>query len=234
MVSPTRRRLLQAATAVAAGLAGCSGFAGEESSSTRSVSESGTTLPDGTSEPDPDTFLVRADTDLPPLRVVEQDAEPTEPKPREQRSRRIRSEVIDSESRAEQLEVAEAIDGASVSSFVSETEFETETLYLDTKLIEECFRLGLCTISWSADEVQTSYARPLRSYDEPCDADEQVYESRLIRIPAAVDADEVNSYGSGVSGRGSCEPRRAAVTEANSEGGKPTGTPMPASDGGGN
>lgn len=234
MVPQSRRRLLQAATAVAAGLAGCSGLSGNESSSGRSVSEGGTTLPDGSVESDPDVLLVRANTDRPPLRLVDQDAEPTESEPRERRRRRIRSEVIDSASRAERLVVADGVDGGSVTSFVSETAFDSETLYLDTKLVEECFRLELCSISWSADEVQTDYARPLRPYNEACSADEQVYESRLIRIPAAVDADEVNSYGSSVSGSGNCDGGRAEVAQGSGGGGESadTPTPTPASDGG--
>jgi len=230
MVPPTRRRLLQAATVAAAGLAGCSGLVGEESSSTRSVSESGATLPNGTAESDPEFVLVRANTDRPPLRLVERDAEPTESRPRERRYRRIRSEVIDTASRAEQLEVADGAGGASVASFVSETAFESETLYLDTRSVEECFRLELCTVSWTADEVSTSYARPLRPYDEPCGADEEVYESRLIRIPDAIDGDDVNSFSSSVSGSGRCDERVAAGAQGAGDGGEPTDTTP---DGGG-
>lgn len=232
MVPPTRRHLLQAATAVAAGLAGCSGLAGDESSSGRSVSEGETTLPDGASESDPDVLLVRADTDRPPLRVVDQDAERTDPEPRDRRRRRIRSEVIDSASRAERLVVADGVDGGSVTAFVSETEFGSETLYLDSKLVEACFRLELCSISWRPDEVQTDYARPLRPYDESCSADERVYESRLIRIPGAIDRDEVNAFGSSVGGSGGCDGRRSVGADGSGGGGEPADTTTPASDGG--
>ena len=230
MVPPTRRHLLQAATAVAAGLAGCSGLAGDESSSGRSVSEGGTTLPKGASESDPDVLLVRADTDRPPLRVVDRDAEQTEPEPRDRQRRRIRSDLIDSASRAERLVVADGVDGGSVTSFVSETEFGSETLYLESKLVEECFRLELCSISWRSDEVQTDYVRLLRPYDESCSAGERGYESRLIRIPGAIDRDEVNSFGSSVGGSGGCDGRRAVGADGSGGGGESADTPTPASD----
>jgi hypothetical protein len=213
MVPPTRRRLLQVATAAAAGLAGCSGLAGEEASSSRSVSsEGGATIPGGTSEPEPEAVLLRADTDRPPVRPGGFDETPTDTRWNQGRLRRLTTEVVDSRSRADKLTVADAVDAEAVSSFLSATDFEKQTVYLDTRRVEACFRLELCSIAWTADDVQTNYVRQIRPYDERCSDDNEVFEARLIRIPAALEADSVNSYGSSTSGGGRCGDRRAGAT----------------------
>lgn len=208
MVPPTRRNLLRSAAAAAAvGLAGCGRLTGEESSTRRSVSErNGTTIPGGNDEADPETVLLRTPAEEPPIRLATADGEePPTDAGRRSRSGRFRSHaIVDSRSRAEDLTVADGADAESVSSFRSATDFETETLYLETISVEECFRLELCSISWTTDEVQTNYVRRVRPYDERCSAGAEVYESRLVRIPAGLSESEVNGYGSSVSGRGRC------------------------------
>jgi hypothetical protein len=205
MVPPTRRRLLRVATAAAAGLAGCGRLTGEESSTTRSVSErTGTTIPGGTDETDPETLLLRTDTEDPPVRLADADEPPAGPD-RRPHTRRFHSHaIVDSRSRAEDLVVADAADAEAVSSFGSATDFEAETLYLETISVAECFRLELCSISWTDEEVQTSYVRRSRPYDERCSADAEVFESRLVRIPASLAESDVTGHGSSVSGRGHC------------------------------
>ena len=203
MIPPTRRRLLRTVAAVATvGLAGCSGLVGEQSGTSRSVSENADSMiPGGTTERDPETLLFRAGTDEPPVRVGEDDETPVRPG---RRSSRLSYAVIDTRSRAEQLVASDEVDADAVSAFRSATAFDSETLYLETRRVEECFRLRLCGISWTAKEVRTAYARELRPYNERCSAGESVYESRLIRLPATLDRAEVNSYGSGTDGQGRC------------------------------
>jgi hypothetical protein len=211
MVPPTRRHLLQVAAAVAAGGAGCSGLIGEESSSSRSVSEgTGAAIPGGDTDADPPAVLLRAKT--PPLRLSGSDRTPAEPEST-RRSPRPSHIVLDTKTRAEELVVAEDAPEADVSSFVSATEFESETLYFETRSVEECFRLRLCEIAWTASEIQTGYVRQIRPYDERCSADEQVFESRLIRIPAALDRDEIDSYGTSISGSSRCDGGRPTDTD---------------------
>jgi len=207
MVPPKRRHLLQVAAAVAAGGAGCSGLIGEESSSSRSVSEgTGAAIPGGDTDTDPPAVRLRATT--PPLRLSGSDRTPAEPEST-RRSPRPSHVVLDTRARAEELVVAEDAPEADVSSFVSATEFESETLYFETRSVEECFRLRLCEIAWTANEIRTGYVRQVRPYDERCSADEQVFESRLIRIPATLDRDEIDSYGTSISGSSRCDESRS-------------------------
>ncbi len=203
MVPLTRRRLLHVATAITGGLAGCSRFTGGEGSSTRSVSSEGSAAPDADALTDPP--MVRRRAAETPIRLGDADRETGASPGGDRRSSLHRYEVIDAQSTADRLAVADGIDGQAVSSFVSETDFDGETLYLETISVEECFRLRLCKISWQSSKIQTDYVRPLRPYDERCTADEHVIESRLIRLPVALDADAVTSYGSSISGRSRCD-----------------------------
>lgn len=215
MVSLTRRHLLHVATAIAGGLAGCSQFTGGESSSTRSVSSGGSAGPDADALTDPP--MVRRRAAEQPIRLG--DRERTDSPGRDRLSSRDEYEVIDAQSTADRLAVADGLDAEEVSSFVAATDFDSETLYLETRSVEECFRLRLCHISWQSDKVHTDYVRPLRPYDERCRADEHVFESRLIRLPVALDAESVRSYGSSVSGSSRCRggSRRAEMASGSDD-----------------
>lgn len=201
MVPPTRRGLLRAAPIAVLPLSGCAGSNSGRSAS-RSVSEdTGATVPGGTVETSPESVLIRADTDAPPIRFEDAEGRGAEG-PGE--SFRASYGVVDSRSRADSLVVDEAVDGADADALVSATDFDAETLYLETRSVEECFRLRLCDVSWAGDEIRTNYARLLRRYDERCGADAEVFESRLIRIPEALDRGSVRSYGSGTGGESRC------------------------------
>jgi hypothetical protein len=215
MVSLTRRHLLHVATAIAGGLAGCSQFTGGEASSTRSVSSGGSAGPDADALTDPP--MVRRRAAEQPIRLG--DRERTDSPGRDRLSSRDQYEVIDARSTADRLAVADGLDAEAVSSFVAATDFDSETLYLETRSVEECFRLRLCHISWQSDEVHTDYVRPLRPYDERCRADEHVFESRLIRLPVALDAESVRSYGSSISGSSRCRggSRRAEMASGSDD-----------------
>jgi hypothetical protein len=214
MVPPTRRRLLQVATAVTAGLAGCGGLSGNESSSSRTVSENAGSMISGeNSETDPDTVRIRTDTSTPPIRSADADETPTTSDRRKRRSLRPSSIIVDEQSRADELVVTDSADEDSVSSFLSATDFDSETIYVETRSVQECFRLQLCGISWDSGEIRTGYVRQTRPYDERCSVDKEVFESRLIRIPAALDREEVNSYGSSMSEGGQCHGDRPGDAE---------------------
>lgn len=203
MVPNTRRRFLHVATAVAGGLAGCSRLTGDGTQSSGSASENGVSnFPDGNVESNPPTVLLRSESELPPIRLDGTDDEYSEPS-RTRPSPRIRNEVVGSESSAEALTVAADGDG-SVDQFVSETNFESETLYLEVNRVRTCFRLELCRIAWRSDEVRTDYVRKLRSYDERCSTGSYAYESRLVRLPVALDEESVTGSGSTISGGGEC------------------------------
>lgn len=202
MVSLTRRSLLHVATAIAGGLAGCSQFAGSDSHSSQSASSGGADIPETDAATDPP--MVRRRATVPPMRLTDPDREHTESPRWESASRLNHYVVIDSQSRGQRLTVADGVDSDALSSFVSATNFDSETLYLETQQVKQCFRLHLCYISWQSNKVQTDYVRRLRPYDERCTVDEHVFESRLVRLPVAIDEESVNSYGSSISGGGRC------------------------------
>lgn len=214
MVPRTRRHLLQIATAVAGGFAGCSGLSGDavESSETENGNDG---PPPNDSETDPPMVLLRADTERPPLRIAPEDGEETANRSRRYRhTSHIETHIVDSASKGQRLTVADGLDGAEIEAFVAETDFDSETLYLETGQIRECFRLRLCQISWSADEIETDYVRRLRPYEERCSADTQVFESRLIRLPVGLDERSVNTYGKTIGGRDRCGGGGARAEEA--------------------
>lgn len=223
MVPPTRRRLLQAAVATAGGLAGCNGLTGTGESTGSDTARGRPADPDGDRETDPPAVVLRTATERPPIVLGSRETETAEPG-RVYPHFRSNHAVIDSRSEAEQLDVAPGLDSEAVTAFVEETEFDEATLYLETRRVEACFRLQLCDIRWQPDEVDTSYVQQIRPWDEACEADQKVVESRLIRIPAALNADEVHGYGSSVSSGGSCEDRRVVVRSGSGDGGGSSGS----------
>jgi hypothetical protein len=207
MALHSRRRLLQAVTALTAGLAGCGGFSGSTSRSD-AVADGERDPPDSNSETDPPQLVARAATERPPLRLADPDENGTdEGDPERRLGPRDDYAVIDSRETADRLTLADGVTvegNDDLASFLEATAFDEETLYLQTNAVQGCFRLELCWVSWGPREIETDYARTLLPYDEACTVDAQFYESRLIRLPVALDADEVNSYGTSI-GSGSCD-----------------------------
>ena len=204
MALHTRRRLLQAATALAASLAGCGGFSGSASHS-ETVAAGGAGPPDSNSETDPPQLVARGGAERPPIRLADEDGETPDDDPERRLGPRDDYAVVDSSEMAARLTVADGVDvDGDLGSFVEETAFDEETLYLQTNAVQECFRLELCWVSWQPGEIHTDYARTVREYDEACAADTRAYESRLVRLPVALDSDEVNSFGTTI-GSGRCD-----------------------------
>jgi len=229
----TRRRVLAAAVAAAGGMAGCLDSTGTSESSGSSTDRPGPTIPDQATT-DPAVLFRRADADRPPIRLTDEgtdgagsDDSDDDPDSRRQLDgRHLGTELIDDASTADRLVADTPADERTspdddsnsqpegrtdLSTFLSETDFERETLYLETRRIRQCFRLSLCYIAWDSG-IETDYGRVLRPYDEACAADEHAVESRLFRLPVAIDPDTVNSYGSSTSS-GRC--RRPGAAEPN-------------------
>ena len=221
MVSLRRRHLLRGAVGLAAGLAGCNGLdslRGSERTPTPPAGGSGSPL-SRRSTTSPDTAHVRVADGRPPVWLPDDsDGDGSRPTP-DDRARHLSSIVVDSRSRAERVAFVDdpAVDTAR--SFVAETSFDSETLYIQNHRVEDCFRLELCHLSWHDGTVETDYARHVRPYDERCAADEWIAESWLIRIPAALSEQDVTSRSTSV-GSGPCE-RQAASGES---GDAPSGT----------
>lgn len=225
-ISTTRRGLTLSATGIIGALAGCSQLRGTAEGSAESVVRSGNSVAsDDTLATDPPTLVLRSGGDRP--RMYLKGEEPTDTGPsRPQREGVFHTHtVLDSPSATDRLVMENTEDKKAVSSFVAETEFSSKTLYLETSQVPECFRLRLCHVAWSSDRVTTDYTRVLRPFDERCETDHRVYESRLIRIPAALDADAVNGYGSSVTSSGRCKRNGGGPSrEASGEGSQASGS----------
>jgi hypothetical protein len=224
-----RRESLAVVASAAATLAGCSGFASNSSealSETPAADRSVTDGPGSGSETEPDVLAVRVDTDGPPLWLADSDSDDGGRPTVHDRRRYLESTVLDTQSRADRLTVADDVDRQRVDSFLTGTDFATETLYLGTVQVEKCFRLDLCRIAWRSDKVSTDYAQRVRPYDERCGVDEYVFEARLVRIPDALDAAAVNTYSSSIGG-GHCD-RDGPDARAEEAGGSGSSTPTEA------
>ncbi|EMA26343.1 hypothetical protein C443_01307 [Haloarcula argentinensis DSM 12282] len=158
-------------------------------------------------------MVTRVDTDRQPVWLDDEDGRPTE----SPRSRPTESEIIDTAAKADRVSVVDDADRSEIRSFLDGTDFDTETVYVQTVTIEECFRLTLCQIRWAADNITTDYGRVSRPYDEPCTAGNKIYAVWVIRIPDTVNADDISSYSSSIGGN-SCERQRAGA-EGGSESG---------------
>jgi hypothetical protein len=195
--------------------------------STRTASENdGSAAPGTGSESDPEAVVTRVNADRQPV-WLGNGSRPTE----NRHSRGIESEVIDTASKADRLAVAEDVDRSPIEIFLDETDFETETVYLQNVMIEECFRLTLCQISWTTDKISTDYGRVSRPYDEPCTAGNKVYAVWFIRIPDTVNAEDISSYSSSIGGN-SCDGQRVSA-EGESGGGSGSSSDRRTQTGGG-
>lgn len=214
-----RRESLAAVAGIAATLSGCTGFGSSSSTASSSPTASERSVSGGPGSgalSDPTLLQRRSDGPRPPIWFGDQDRDDAGNPRASQRRRSLESTVIDTDSRANRISVADSVDRTQIDAFTSATEFGTETLYLEQAEIGECFTLTLCRIAWQSDQVSTDYARQTRSYTERCAVDQQVFEARLIRIPDAIDSDSVNSFSRSI-GTASCgEDRMRAEAESGS------------------
>ncbi|MFC6954481.1 hypothetical protein [Halorubellus litoreus] len=207
-MSPSRRALLSAATAATASvaLAGCSGTGSSESHD-----ESPANPADGGGGDPPPYAYLRVDTDLAAVWRSRGDQS------RREARRYPGPHVVDSQSRADDLEYAD-IDGVdAVREFVADTDFDAETVYVDQREVPSCYRLELCGASWTSTDIDLEYSRVGLAYDVPCEADAKVTEARFLRLPDALSHDDVTSMGSS-TGTGGCPGDHEPVA-----GGEPPG-----------
>ncbi|WP_154018439.1 hypothetical protein [Halolamina rubra] len=222
MVPTTRRSLLSGVAGVAAALAGCGGDGAAGSTRTVPADGDGPSGPMSGSTTDPETHLVRIDTDRPPVWLTEPD---DDDRPTASRRDRWRDSIIvDDADRADRIRLADGVDAEPVESFLDATEFDAESVFVEMGDVRECFRLELCHVAWSATEISTDYSRRSRPYTAHCEVDEWVVEARFIRIPDPIDADEVTTYSSSI-GTGTCDRSETASTPS-------THTATPSDDGG--
>jgi len=223
MDSRTRRQVLAAAAVATGGMAGCLGSETSVSRSESSTEGPGRTVPDEQATTEPPLLFRRSDTEQPPIRLADTGEREGDSEADDEgvgdHGHHPQYSVIDSASMADRLvdnTTETSGEKTDLAEFVSSTEFDTETLYLETRQVEQCFRLSLCYISWQDNEIRTDYGRLLRPYDERCSVDTTAFESRLFRLPIALDADEINGYGSSTSSsRCHLAERRATGNRSN-------------------
>ncbi len=131
----------------------------------------------------PPTLRLRGGTDAPPVR---------RPPSKQRRHRPFDGRDWDVHSWTLDRENADAVrvvpDGReTVEAFLAATDFETETVYVQSMRVLSCYTVTLCSVSWGGDGIEIGYGRKLKPYTAACEADTRVYESRLIRIPATVE-----------------------------------------------
>lgn len=199
---PTRRGLLGVVGLLAVG-AGCGGIDTDASTETGTVAAGGEP-PGGAGAgrlTDPATVVVRGDPgdDRPPV-VVPESGRLSE---FQRDGRMVESEVIADGETAASVETTAAADDETVRSFLADTEFADESVYLQTLRVSACYEVELCSISWTAGEVETDYGRRLKPYTEPCPADTRVFETRLVRVPGRIG--DANAFSTSLGG-GSCRP----------------------------
>ncbi|OYR52195.1 hypothetical protein [Halorubrum sp. Ea8] len=210
-MSPTRRALLRSASLGALALGGCLGAeTSDDGDPSRSAeSRSG-------SDGDPTVLKARnpgGEAVVVDLAVEGDDAEDdagteggdddVDPVP-------LSRELVTSDERAAELTVAAGVadEGrARVRSFLDETDYETETVFVAPASIDSCYRYRIRSVSWRPGHVEYEYCRELRPPDAACEADTRDAVGLLFRLPAALRSP---LSGSGSSGRSPC---RAVGTE---------------------
>ena len=189
-MSPTRRALLgSAAVGLAGALAGCGGARDPGAESPRREA-SGT-------DADPTVLKPRnpsGDRVLVDGSETDGEGDPIS----------VGRELVTSADRAAELLVAGGVadaDRERVRSFLDETDYDAETVYVAPAGIDSCERLRIDSVSWDPGRVEYEYCRELRPPDESCEAGTRVVLALLFRLPVALDG---RLTGSGSSGRSPC------------------------------
>ncbi|TKX75485.1 hypothetical protein EXE46_03300 [Halorubrum sp. GN11_10-6_MGM] len=190
-MSPTRRALLgSAAAGVVGALAGCSGASDPEAESVQRRASGTDTDPTVLKPRNPNGEAVLVDG-----AETDGEGDPIS----------VGRELVTSADRAAELLVAEGVTDADrdrIRSFLDETDYDAETVYVAPAGIESCERLHIDSVSWNPQRVEYEYCRELRPPDEACETDTRVVLALLFRLPVALDG---RITGSGSSGRSPCQ-----------------------------
>lgn len=86
-----------------------------------------------------------------------------------------------------------------IRAFVEETDFETQSVVVEQRTIEDCYDRRLLGVRASDDEFRTQLCRSLKEPTAPCEADETVMEAIVLRVDRPYD-ESPPSRGSSESG----------------------------------
>jgi len=193
MVTLTRRRTLWGIAGALAALAGCNNAPVD----TPTAGESDSPRYDNV-ERDPDSVVLRTPKREPAAWLASEGTDADEPT-EDRRLNRPDNRLIADRETADRLRYADVSGTEEAEQFVADTDFESETLLLDSSGVGECYELQLCYLTWSRSEYHTWYMRTYRPADVACEADDRGQVLHLIRIPDVLDPEQVRSSGSGVN-----------------------------------
>ncbi|MCD2203503.1 hypothetical protein [Halobacterium sp. KA-6] len=197
----SRRRALQAlGTAAAATLAGCSG---EESSGF----EEPATRRRGEPVTDYSLHTVRQSS-VEPLFWRGERSTRTERRP----GGHI---YVSDEDDLDDVSFADSDTAAELRAFVQETDYDSESVLVQSRAIQQCYDLRLRGVWREDDGLQTSFCSSLRPADAACSRDAEETVGVGIRLPFS--GEDFSSFGSRWSK--SCDERPAPVTADDSRGG---------------
>ncbi|MGM0446846.1 MAG: hypothetical protein ACQERM_01160 [Methanobacteriota archaeon] len=188
-MSPTRRALLGSAAGVVGALAGClGGRAGDPETESTRRNVSGI-------ESEPTVLKPRNSDGETVLLDGSETNDEGEPAP-------IGRELVRSADRASELLIADGVadaDRERIRSFLDETDYDAETVYVARAGVESCERLVIHSVSWEPGRVEYEYCNELRPPDESCEADARVALALLFRLPVVVDGPLTRTGASGHS-----------------------------------
>ena len=179
----SRRRILATTSgALGAVLAGCADESEGESSSATEFDES-----DGArygSSHEYEVLTVRSSDDEHFVHPSEDEASAAEDDddgfpPRYRRTLQL---VLD-EDEANALWIeGDSNDARELREFVDATDFDTQTIVVDQRTIEDCYERRVRGILAESDSLRTRYCRHLKPPEAPCEADKSVMEAVVFRV----------------------------------------------------
>jgi hypothetical protein len=199
MTDPSRRRVLQLGVGALVATAGCS-----------DETTGGGPPEEYVYVEDPQWISVRASGTEPVVSRPDEEEE--------EEGSRFDWTLLLSESSASELTFRREPDGVEAArSFVDETRFDEETLFIYQTTVPQCYTKKLPHLSREPSKrvPRPYFCMRLRPPDVACSADAEDTEVHFVRLPVGLD-DRPRSYG--FSSGGDCDPRRGPSTDDGGDG----------------
>lgn len=192
----TRRNALHGVAGLFTLLAGCS-------ATNHGSSESGDPESGGKVATDPETFSLRVSGRRTAIWYAETEtASSTDEGPP-----RLETRFVTDADRAESMSFAPEVgdEAEAAREFLTSTDYDAETVYIEQSRVGECFRLEFCHVRWTDTEIDTSYVRRYRDADVACETTANDTVVQFIRVPDTLNPESISGYGSQYSS-GGCPP----------------------------
>jgi len=188
-MSPTRRVLL-------AGLLSVSGLSGCLSAENGSEADEHSTQSTNTAGRDDNPTV---------LQIRSSDGEPILSETTDESTSAVWGELVGDRGRLDDLNVATGVsdeDKQAMRTFLDETEYATESIFITHSNIRSCNRFQIQFLSWDGTDIEYRYCRELRPPEASCVTDTWETVGLLFRIPATLPS-SASLGGSG--GRSPCQ-----------------------------